>query len=294
VLEKAGGNSSVLELEPDHAGALTGLGEALLRMGRGGEARRPLERAVRLQPDDPQAHHLLAQVLLFHDWEWEAAERHLGRAMELRPEHAATYQVRAYREVMTGRMDDALASMATALRLDPLSSYVQADAGWIHYWAGRFDEAVARCRRTLELDAESGSARTCLLFARIAQGDGLAAREAARALMLGHQPTAADLAALDGADPQRGLVAYWSWEARRLEALPERSPHDAFLLALAWPSGAERRGVSGAGGGIPGPDLVDALARGGAAARAVAGRSALGGAGPADGLSAVVTLFRSW
>jgi DNA-binding winged helix-turn-helix (wHTH) protein/Flp pilus assembly protein TadD len=223
----------VLQVEPDHAGALTGLGEALLRMGRGGEARRPLERAVRLAPEDPQAHHLLAQVLLFHGWEWDAAERHLARAMELRRDHAGTYQVRAYREVMTGRMDEALASIGTALRLDPLSSYVHADAGWIHYWAGRHEEAVARCRRTLELDAGSGSAKLCLLFARIAQADGAEALGAARALMIGHGAGPADLAALDGADPKAGLEAYWEWEARRLEALGERSAHDAFLLALA-------------------------------------------------------------
>lgn len=223
----------VLEVEPDHAGALAGLGEALLRMGRAGEARRPLERAVQLAPADPQAHHLLAQVLLFHDWEWEAAERHVARAMELRPEHAATYQVRAYREAMTGRMDQALASMATALRLDPLSSYVHADAGWIQYWAGRPDEAEERCRRTLELDAGSGSAKTCLLFARIAQGNGPAARAAARGLMLEHGATAADVAALDGPGSRDGLHAYWAWEAGRLEALPDRSAHDDFLLALA-------------------------------------------------------------
>ena len=221
----------VLEVEPDHAGALTGLGEALLRMGRGGEARRPLERAVRLAPDDPQAHHLLAQVFLFHEWEWDAAERHLARAMALRPDHAATYQVRGYREAMTGRMDDALASIGTALRLDPLSSYTQADAGWIQYWAGRHEEAVARCRRTLELDAESGSARLCLLFARIAQGDRTAAREAARALMVGHGAGAAELAA---AKEQAGLGGYWQWEVRRLEALSERSAGDSFLLALAY------------------------------------------------------------
>ena len=218
----------VLEAEPDHAGALTGLGEALLRMGRGGEARRPLELAVRLAPEDPQAHHLLAQVLLFHAWEWDAAERSLARAMELRPGHAAQYQVRAYREVMNGRMDEALASIGTALRLDPLSSYVQADAGWVHYWAGRHEEAVARCRRTLELDGESGSARLCLLFASIAQGDGDGAREAARALMVGHGAETAELSAPDG------LGAYWEWEVRRLESMAERSAHDAFLLALGY------------------------------------------------------------
>jgi DNA-binding winged helix-turn-helix (wHTH) protein/Flp pilus assembly protein TadD len=147
----------VLELEPDHAAALAGLGEALLRMGRGGEARRPLERAIRRDPNDPQAHHLLAQVLLFNDWEWEAAERHLERAMQLRPGYAAGYQVRAYWLALTGRMEEALASMTTALRLDPLSSYVQADAGWIHYWSGHPHTAVARCERTLELDPRASA-----------------------------------------------------------------------------------------------------------------------------------------
>ncbi len=233
-LERAGREfERVLRIEPDHPGALVGLGEALLRMGRGGEARRPLERAIRLEPDDPQAHHLLAQVLLFHDWEWQAAERHLERAMRLRPRYAATYQVRAYWLAMTGRMEAALAAMATALRLDPLSSYVLADAGWISYWAGQLDTAAARCARTLELDPESGSARTCHLFARIAQGDARAARESARALMLSHHASPADLASVDSAPLEAGLEPYWTWEARRLEAMPERSAHDAFLLALA-------------------------------------------------------------
>lgn len=228
------GFERVLALEPDHAGALVGLGEALLRMGRGQEARRPLERALRLEPNDPQAHHLLAQVLLFNSWEWGPAERHLARAIELRPGHAAAYQVRAYWLAMTGRMEEALASMTTALRLDPLSSYVHADAGWIYYWAGRLDPAETRCERTLELDPESGSARICLLFVRMAQGDGRAAREAARGLMVAHGASAAELGSLDSASANAGLERYWAWEARRLEAVPERSGSDAFLLALAY------------------------------------------------------------
>jgi DNA-binding winged helix-turn-helix (wHTH) protein/Flp pilus assembly protein TadD len=222
-----------LRLEPDYPGALVGRGEALLRMGKPTEARGPLERAVRLEPDDPQAHHLLAQVLLYHDWQWEAAERHLERAMRLRPRYAATYQVRAYWLALTGRMDEALADMAAALQLDPLSSYVLADAGWISYWAGQFDTAAARCSRTLDLEPESRSARTCLLFARIAQGDGRAARESARALMRSHEASPADVASIDSAPPEAALGPYWAWEARRLHALPERSAHDAFLLALA-------------------------------------------------------------
>lgn len=234
-LEKARrGFAEVLASEPDFAPALVGLGEALLRSGRAADAREPLERALESDPDDGRAHHLLAQVLLFHDWEWEAARRHLEAALRLHPGRASAYQVQAYWLAMNGRMAEASAAMETALRLDPLSSYVQADAGWIDYWAGRLEQAATRCTRTLELDPGSGSGRTCLLFVRIRQGDGLAAREAARTLMTAHDATAADLMALDAAPPEEGLRPYWSWESRRLEALPERSGHDAFLLALAY------------------------------------------------------------
>lgn len=223
-----------LRIEPDHPGALVGLGEALLRIGKAVEARPPLERALRLRPDDAQAHHLLAQVLLFHDWDWDRAERHLDLALRLRPGHAATQQVRAYWLALTGRMEAALVAMTAALRIDPLSSYVHADAGWIAYWAGRLDTAVARCTRTLELDPGSGSAQACLLFARIAQRDVRAARQAARALMLAHAALPADLAAIDSAPLGAGLRPYWAWETRRLEADPHRSAHDAFQLALAY------------------------------------------------------------
>jgi hypothetical protein len=124
--------------------------------------------------------------------------------------------------------------MGTALRLDPLSSYVQADAGWIDYWAGRLDAAETRCARTLELDPESGSGRTCLLFVGIERGDPETTRASARAILVSESATEADLAGLDDASADRVLQRYWSWEAHRLEALSDRSPHDAFLLALAY------------------------------------------------------------
>lgn len=235
VLDRArDGFSAVLEAEPDFAPALTGLGEAFLRSGEPAAARMPLERAVRLAPDDAQAHNLLAQVLLFHAWDWERARRHLDQALRLQPGQASVHQVRAYWLAVNGRLEEARAAMETALRLDPLSSYVHADAGWIDYWAGHRDRAADRCGRTIELDPESRSGRTCLLFVRMAQGDWTAAREAARALMLSHGATAAETAVLDAAPVTAELEPYWSWEARRLESLPERSAHDAFLLALTY------------------------------------------------------------
>jgi Flp pilus assembly protein TadD len=141
--------------------------------------------------------------------------------------------VHAYWLAWNGEVADADAAMQAALRLDPLSSYVQADAGWIAYWAGRLDAAAARCTRTVELEPGSESGRLCLLFVRIAQADQTAARRAARAMLASKGATSADLAAFDR-DAAAGLAAYWSWEIRRLEAVSRRSAHDAFLLALAY------------------------------------------------------------
>ena len=228
------GFEETLAREPDYAPARVGLGEALLRSGRPAEARAPLERALRLAPRDPQAHHLLAQVLLFHAWEWEAANRHLKEALRLRPGHASAHQVQAYWLALNGRVEEARTAMGVALRLDPLSSYVQADAGWIDYWAGRLETAETRCARTLEVDPESGSGRTCLLFVRIERGDTAGTREAARAILTSHDATEADLADLATIPADQVVQRYWAWEVRRLEALPERSAHDAFLLALGY------------------------------------------------------------
>lgn len=235
VLERAQREfEQALTLEPDYAPAWVGLGEALLRARRMAEARAPLERALQLDDANPQAHHLLAQVLLFHAWEWEAARRHLEEALRIRPGHASTYQVQAYWHVLNGRVAEARAVMGRALRLDPLSAYVQADAGWVDYWAGRLETAETRCARTLELDPESASGRTCLLFVRIERGNMTRARDAAEAILLSHQATEADLARLRDAPASLVPDRYWTWEIRRLEGLPDRSPDDAFLLALAY------------------------------------------------------------
>lgn len=235
VLERAQrGFEETLTFQPDYAPAWVGVGEALLRSGRPAEARAPLERALQLDAGDPQAHHLIAQVLLFHAWEWEAASRHLEEALRIRPGQASTYQVQAYWHALNGRVEEARTSMGRALRLDPLSAYVQADAGWIDYWAGRLETADTLCSRTLELDPESRSARTCLLFVRIERGDTAGVREAAGAILVSHHATEAELAGLRDSPAPLVPDRYWWWEVRRLEASPDRSPDDAFLLALAY------------------------------------------------------------
>ena len=51
-----------------------------------------------------------------------------------------------------GRFDEAIAKEKKALKLDPLSNFLNTDLGFFLYWARRYDEAIVQIRKTLELD----------------------------------------------------------------------------------------------------------------------------------------------
>ena len=54
-----------------------------------------------------------------------------------------------------GRFNEAEDAMRTAQQLDPLSLIANAALGWVYFHAGRFDDAVAQCQRTLALDLDA-------------------------------------------------------------------------------------------------------------------------------------------
>src|SRR5262249_2317384 len=83
-----------IALEPDFAHAWAGLSDALgMQTGYGwvlpGEgssrARRWAEKAIELAPDLADGHARLGEVLVYRDWNWEAGEVELRRAIELAP-----------------------------------------------------------------------------------------------------------------------------------------------------------------------------------------------------------------
>jgi adenylate cyclase len=63
-----------------------------------------------------------------------------------------------------------LAESRRAIELDPLSLVINAGFGSRLYRARRFDEAIAQCRKTLELDLAYGGARRCLALAYAQRG----------------------------------------------------------------------------------------------------------------------------
>lgn len=134
------------------------------------EARRLVQRALELDATLSVAHEVVGAIKLFYDWEWDAAEASLRRALELHPANAGARDLLGLLFVVLQRNDEAVAAIRRALHDDPLSLLMNTDGGWIFYFTRRYEEALEQLQRTLELDPFFGHARVCRGFVLIQLG----------------------------------------------------------------------------------------------------------------------------
>jgi len=85
-------------------------------------------------------------------WDWEAAEAHLLRALEIDPDDVEAHQQYADMLAAMGRSDEALRSIRRAAALDPTSAIRQNNVGWILYQNGRVAESIPQLERASALD----------------------------------------------------------------------------------------------------------------------------------------------
>jgi serine/threonine-protein kinase len=108
-------------------------------------------RALTLDPDLAEAHTSLAWIRLA-DWNWPEAEREFLRALELDPGQVLPRIYHSWLMVLQGDAAGAMLEVRKAQELEPLSPLVNAGAGHTLFLARRYDEAVAECEKSLEVD----------------------------------------------------------------------------------------------------------------------------------------------
>lgn len=84
--------------------------------------------------------------------DWPKAEREYKLALALNPNDAIAHHWYSEYLAAEGRFEEALAELARAEELDPLSVVIGADRGKVLYFARRYDDAIAQLRKTLEMD----------------------------------------------------------------------------------------------------------------------------------------------
>ncbi len=177
--------STAIRLDSQYALAYVGLADAYALLGRYGalddrevfaNAGPAAERALELDDQLGEAYASLGTVRLLQR-DFPAAEQAYKRAIELNPNYAAAYD--GYGLLMRwgfARKEEALELHQIALGLDPLSTPINMAVVEDYLELGRFEDALDRCQRIIEIDPDYPRAHTIMadlyweVFAQLDEG----------------------------------------------------------------------------------------------------------------------------
>jgi eukaryotic-like serine/threonine-protein kinase len=190
------------------------------------KARSSLTRALDLDETLAEAHAANAYIRAYYEWDWRSAEREFRRAIELRPSYADAYFSYSRFLASRRRLDEAIAQLARAVELDPLSLELRANRALLDYFAARYDEAEGRLKEVLKTDSTDVLATWGLGLVAEQQGrldeaitilEPVVGASLNRKSSLGHTYAVAGktvqarriLAELKAAEGERYVPAYW-------------------------------------------------------------------------------------
>jgi tetratricopeptide (TPR) repeat protein len=156
-----------LAIDPDLADAHAWLGAALLGLGRTDEAIAAIQEAIRLEPENGQAHQALARALWVGKGDFAAAIPEFERAIELNADAGYSYLQLGLLLSWEGHYQRAEEVCRRAVDLQ--DQYISGSAGlqvvganarlgYVYYLQGRHDEALREYERGLSFVASSDHA----------------------------------------------------------------------------------------------------------------------------------------
>jgi len=130
---------------------ITGFGDGDFTAGFE-EARASALRALEINPDLPEGHLALAGIQQSLDWDWQAAEASLNRALALRPGDTEIRRQLALLKNMRGKSEEAFSEYQLVAEQDPLDLRAQLALAGAYSRRGQYDEAIEILDDIIEKD----------------------------------------------------------------------------------------------------------------------------------------------
>ena len=235
-----------LTIEPDYAMAHAGLADCYAMMGPYGmmlgceampKAKAAALKALNIDDILPGAHCSLGLVSAIYEYDWQTAEQHYKRAIELDPDFAIAHAWYAwFLLVPTARFDEAEVEAKHALELDPVNPAIDVTLGFVYHMQKQDGKAIEAFQKVFELDPDHPSGNLWAADSYIAQSrycEAIAAYErsgafncalAGRALaysMLGKKEVSQKLLDDLKSTIQQGAPGVAAWIARSFAQLGE-------------------------------------------------------------------------
>jgi DNA-binding winged helix-turn-helix (wHTH) protein/Tfp pilus assembly protein PilF len=109
-------------------------------------------RAVEIDPGNSEGFVILGLISFWYEWDWRAARKNYQRALDLDPKNPEAHFAYALLLSNSGRHERALAEIKLSRELDPVSLRTNAEEGQIFFFAKDYDNALDRLKQTIDLD----------------------------------------------------------------------------------------------------------------------------------------------
>jgi TolB-like protein/DNA-binding winged helix-turn-helix (wHTH) protein/Tfp pilus assembly protein PilF len=151
--------TEAIHLDPNSAESWAGLADALHTMGAVGQqydafprARDAANKALEIDPSQPQALMVLGVVSFLYDWNPTESEAFFRRSLEARPGNAVAHALFATTLAHRGKIEEAIQQIKLATASDPVSVLANSQAWHVYFSARRYDEALRIILNTVEVD----------------------------------------------------------------------------------------------------------------------------------------------
>ncbi|HET7106346.1 MAG TPA: winged helix-turn-helix domain-containing protein [Candidatus Acidoferrum sp.] len=126
------------------------------------KARVAAEKAIEINPANPEAHIYLADALLTVNYDWARAQAEIQKALSLNVNDPNAHEWNGVFLSLQGLRDQSIAELRTAVELDPLNAEYLVTLGGILMGAGRPVEAETQLKAAIGLDPASDRAHFLL------------------------------------------------------------------------------------------------------------------------------------
>jgi eukaryotic-like serine/threonine-protein kinase len=173
-------------LDSNYAAAYSGLADVYAFQGYFGydpspeayrKSREAARRALDLDSEIPEPHVSLAIADMFFFRNFPEAQASLQKALVLNPNSAYVHEVSCWFDTVMGRAREAVAECRKAVELDPLSLLNNYVLGNTYYLVREYDNALQQASRTLEIDGRYYHAFTLIGSVKQTTGDYKGAME---------------------------------------------------------------------------------------------------------------------
>lgn len=176
---------AALDIDPAYGPAWAGIAECHDYLGTMGTdtaehfqaAYRAATRALALQPGMANAMNVLGRISWQYDWDWARAEQIFEEGIRLHPGNAEMRIAYSDYCCLLKKSARGIEQAEHALRIDPVSPWVNTLLAQAYYMAGKNDLAIRQIDRALEFDSNFAFAHFFSGLIRLASGDDVSAIE---------------------------------------------------------------------------------------------------------------------